>query len=200
MTTTTYRDIPGYDGYMAGSDGSIWSCWKCFGTARGWERTSQPQRQLRSQPVRSGHLKVTLYIAGRRLHRYVHALVMFAFKGPRPYPKAEVRHLDGMASNNTPDNLVWGTHRENADDRIAHGRVPKGCDNGKSKLTPPIVKAIVKRWLNGENVHTMVRDYKMSRPAIYGVLKGRVWGHVTGIQSSSKAIPRNLPLVRGTKN
>jgi hypothetical protein len=43
----------------------------------------------------------------------VHVLVCEAFNGPKPFPKAVVMHDDEDGSNNGPDNLKWGTQKEN---------------------------------------------------------------------------------------
>ena len=43
----------------------------------------------------------------------VHQAVCAAFHGPKPFPKAVVIHLDEDAHNNSPENLKWGTQKEN---------------------------------------------------------------------------------------
>lgn len=43
----------------------------------------------------------------------VHRLVCEAFHGPPPFPRAVVIHLDENALNNRPENLRWGTQKEN---------------------------------------------------------------------------------------
>lgn len=51
--------------------------------------------------------------AGRQAPRKVHQLVCEAFHGPKPFEQAVVIHLDENALNNRPENLKWGTQREN---------------------------------------------------------------------------------------
>lgn len=58
---------------------------------------------------------------GKRRVVYLHYLVVRAFHGTKPFPKAVTRHLDGNAQNNRPENLCWGTVRENVHDSIKHG-------------------------------------------------------------------------------
>lgn len=43
----------------------------------------------------------------------VHRLVCEAFHGPAPQGKEYVLHLDEDAHNNRPENLRWGTQKEN---------------------------------------------------------------------------------------
>lgn len=51
--------------------------------------------------------------AARQAPRKVHQLVCEAFHGPKPFPEAVVLHLDEDALNNRPENLRWGTQKEN---------------------------------------------------------------------------------------
>lgn len=43
----------------------------------------------------------------------IHRLVCEAFHGPAPEEKPYVIHLDEDALNNRPDNMKWGTQKEN---------------------------------------------------------------------------------------
>lgn len=51
--------------------------------------------------------------AAKQAPRKVHQLVCEAFHGPKPFPDAIVLHLDEDALNNRPENLRWGTQKEN---------------------------------------------------------------------------------------
>ena len=65
-------------GYLAGSDGRIWSI-RPPGPGR--PRLARP-RPLAVQPGRDGYLKVDLYdVDGRRQSRKVHLLILEAFAG-----------------------------------------------------------------------------------------------------------------------
>jgi len=53
-------------------------------------------------------------IASRRFgNMKVHRLVCEAFHGPAPFRNAVVIHLDEVGVNNRPENLKWGTQKEN---------------------------------------------------------------------------------------
>lgn len=43
----------------------------------------------------------------------IHQLVCEAFHGPAPFEGAVVMHVDENAANNRPENLKWGTQKEN---------------------------------------------------------------------------------------
>ena len=49
----------------------------------------------------------------RKKPRKVHQLVCEAFHGPKPFPSAVVIHEDENGHNNRPENLRWGTQKEN---------------------------------------------------------------------------------------
>lgn len=49
----------------------------------------------------------------RQAPRKVHQLVCEAFHGPRPFDEAVVIHIDEDGLNNRPENLRWGTQKEN---------------------------------------------------------------------------------------
>lgn len=95
----------------------------------GWTRTVRggvlrPGKFM--QTLHTHYLSVALCREGRQKTFGVHILVCAAFHGPKPFAKAEVRHLDGDGENNTPDNLRWGTHAENMRDITRHGRHANG--------------------------------------------------------------------------
>ena len=60
------------------------------------------------------HIMVRRWGEGpRQQPRKVHQLVCEAFHGPKPFPDAVVIHIDEDAHNNRPENLRWGTQKEN---------------------------------------------------------------------------------------
>lgn len=69
----------------------------------------------------NGKYAVVYLGKGKRLKRSV--LVCLAFHGPKPFAKAEVRHLDDVKRNDVPGNLAWGTRSENAKDAYRNKRM-----------------------------------------------------------------------------
>jgi len=53
-----------------------------------------------------------VYLFKRKTFK-VHFAVCETFNGLRPFPKAVVMHDDESSSNNAPDNLKWGTQKQN---------------------------------------------------------------------------------------
>lgn len=104
------RQIPGQPGYFATIDGDIWS--------------AHAGRNLKAYAC--GPRK---YLAFRPRFRgsniYVHRAVAEAWLGPRP-EGLQTRHLNGNNLDNRPSNLAYGTVKENAQDRMAHGTTHRG--------------------------------------------------------------------------
>lgn len=101
-----WRRIPGHPDYEVSDLGRVRS-WKTVGPG------GPPPRYL-TGGVSRGYRTVIVRTDGKRGDGFVHRLVAAAFLGPRPHPKAEVRHLDGDKANNRATNLEYGTHQENA--------------------------------------------------------------------------------------
>ena len=119
-STEIWLPVPGYEGYYEVSD---------QGSVRGIERTIEydglvrriTSRVLRPNPRKDyGHLQVSLSRDGRSKTHLVHTLATEAFHGPRPFPQAVSRHLNGFESDNRAENLQWGTVTENNRDTRWH--------------------------------------------------------------------------------
>lgn len=107
------KRIPGLSPYAADRDGNIWNL------ANKW-RSIGPRR-LHALLDMYGYLSVKLRIRGKYVAKKVHALVCLAFNGERPRGYNETRHLNGIRHDNRPENLSWGTTRDNYLDRVKHG-------------------------------------------------------------------------------
>lgn len=105
---------------------------------------------------------------------HVHRLVAEAFHGTRP-PGMQVRHLDGDNSNNTPENLSFGTQEENYEDRNRHGNLPRGEGHYKAKLSEAQVQAILRSPAPSSR---LAAKYGVTKAAIYGVRAGKSWREV----------------------
>lgn len=121
--STTFKDIPGFPGYRAGDDGTIWSCWRnCrWGSffSDKWHVIKPGVQKKRSFGRRYRY--VNLHDENGTIACRVHRLILLTFVGPCP-EGMQCRHLDGNPGNNRLDNLAWGTTEENIEDRKAHNR------------------------------------------------------------------------------
>lgn len=78
----------------------------------------------------------------------VHKLVCLAFHGKKPGGAQCIRHLDGDRMNNRPENLRWGTSKENAADTILHGRQVAGFDHPNMHISKTAALSIRTEYLN----------------------------------------------------
>ena len=103
-----------------------------------------------------------------------HRIICRQVNGESPDPKMEVRHLCGVRACVAPKHLVWGTHKENMNDKVEHGTAPRGANNGHTKLTEADV-----RWIRefGTNMprKAVAKMFGVSRHAIGRVVLRRDW-------------------------
>ena len=121
----------------------ILSCGKVFSHTN-WRNWGS--RELSQSLNTDGYPSVRLTINGNRHRIVVHKLVAIAFLKAKPSRKHQIRHLDGNKMNSHISNLVWGTAKDNANDREKHGRTSRGKNHSNSikkgfKLRAAIAKA-----------------------------------------------------------
>ena len=125
-----------------------------------------------------GYRRVKLMLPdGSKKKLMVASLVCEAFHGPKPDPAMHCAHWDGNSQNNNFQNLRWATPKENVgDDRIRHGRTPRGSKNGRCRVTERQVIEMRKKY-NGNHgeVASIAREYGLSRSATFSILKGINW-------------------------
>ncbi len=172
-----YRDIPGFPGYRIGSDGSVWS----IRTRRGeWAKT---WRRLKLSSRRGSSYVTACFRSGLRGHglksnvRYVHRLVLEAFRGPCP-DGMEARHLNGARTDNRLENLCWGTREENIADKKAHGTMLRGERHPNSKFTDDDIRAMRRMYDEGILQKTIARDFNTDQSTVGGIVRRDRWKHV----------------------
>lgn len=122
-------------------------------------------REIIASPSDNGYH--TVKVGKETIRR--HTLVCEAFHGLRP-ENHEVRHLDGDASNDNANNLMWGTRQENAQDAVKHGRV-----NGPAKLSWTQALEIRQRSSNGEGTSALAKEFGISPQAVCDIKANRTW-------------------------
>lgn len=83
-------------------------------------------------------------------NKLVHRLVAEAFHGA-PLHGAESMHLNHDPSDNSPDNLRWGTHADNMEMDRGNNHSFKGTENRNSKLSEAQVLAIKQAYQNRQS-------------------------------------------------
>ena len=148
-STVEYREIPGYPGYRAGSDGTIWSCWRQTRApvGRGFITFQSDEWVQVFGEVRARNTDNYRYIsirssAGNRQAVAAHRLVLLAFVGPPPTPKHQACHYDGNRLNKQIETLRWDTSKNNHAETKRHGTWPSGEVNRAAKITANDVRLI----------------------------------------------------------
>ena len=189
------RPVPGYEGYEADSEGTIW---RLFSTSY------YPAGRMQTHIGRGGYFRVSVRIGKKHSAIGVHRLVALAFHGV-PEPGMHARHLDGNCTNNRAENIAWGTAKENSADAIRHGTTPKGDRNGTrlhperlargdrhgtktkphsvlygekvtaAKLTESQVREIVAAFQSGLQQTELARRFGVSLSTIHDIITGRSW-------------------------
>ena len=77
---------------------------------------------LKPRQGTTGRLQVQVYHGASHATRSVHSLVCEAFYGPPPEGKPWALHRNGDHLDNRPENLYWGSPKDNAQDAKRHGR------------------------------------------------------------------------------
>lgn len=114
-----WKPVPSEPGILVSSHGRVLLPPRYAPMRNGGYRAYFP-RPRRGQVSRSSKdaahefLLVMVHCPDKRQRpRKVHQLVCEAFHGTKPFPEAVVIHLDENGKNNRPENLKWGTQKEN---------------------------------------------------------------------------------------
>lgn len=150
--------VPSVPGYYINRSGEVFSV-----------------RKLSTFVDRNGYARVS----SGRLRAAVHSLLAKTFLPKPKQGQNEVRHLDGNPSNNSLENLAWGTRAENAQDMARHGTL-KGEKNPKAKFSEQQVLQVVELRAAGRPHKEIARETGVSRASIKAILAGQNWSHVTG--------------------
>lgn len=119
--TEEWRDIRGYEGlYQVSSEGRV------FGVKRG--------KILSPRLNPQGYARYALCKDNEYAHFTGHRLVATAFLGEQPSDRPLVLHGPNGPTDNSVENLSWGTPSQNMLDRVRDGTdarsVTKACKNG----------------------------------------------------------------------
>lgn len=171
-----WRPIDDFPGYEVSNFGRVRSLDRVVvGPKR---KTTMHGRVLRAHRDEDGYQRIVLIKNGKSHWKGIHRLVLIAFVGDQP--DKIVRHLDNDPSNNRLDNIVWGTHLENQNDRIAAGTSNHGEKNGAAFLVEYQVIEIRARRSAGETITSLAREFGVTPTLINKIAIGEIWEGVGG--------------------
>lgn len=117
-----WRPVPEWEGfYEVSADGRVRSLPRRIDFDRLGQPFSRtlPGTDLQVMVSTRGYFKVSLTKPGLRTQRFIHDLVLEAFRGPKP-DGLQACHNDGDKGNNSAANLRYDTCQANIDDRERH--------------------------------------------------------------------------------
>lgn len=109
---------------------------------------------------KNGYYHVDLYHTNKSTKVAIHRLLAMHFI-PNPDNKRTVNHIDGCKTNNCLTNLEWSTDSEN----IQHA-YDNNLNHQPKKISTSDLEQIFSRFLQGENLTTIVKDYSFSLPTV----------------------------------
>ena len=155
--------VPGFEGnYSVDSLGNLIS----------YKR--RDKRYLIGGIDKDGYRKAILCMNGSRHHARIATLIAAAFIGPKPLGMV-VRHLDGNLLNNRPENLCYGTQKENIADKEIHGTKLMGESHPSSKLTE---RQVIEIRASKLSCAKLAKIYGMKSSGIDCVKNRRTWKHI----------------------
>ncbi|MFC4373261.1 NUMOD4 motif-containing HNH endonuclease [Nocardia halotolerans] len=116
-----WRPVPGFEEtYEVSNTGQVRSVDREV-TCRNGDIQHRKGRLRKGVLDKNGYPRVRLHSGGHGHSRYVHRLVLEAFRGEPPFPGVDGCHNDGDPTNNRVENLRWDTHSSNMYDVAKHG-------------------------------------------------------------------------------
>lgn len=158
-----WRPVPGASRYLVSDSGEVVSFVK------------RHPRKL--SPIRAGSYRAVQLVHddGRFAKRYLHHLVLEAFRGEAP-EGMEARHLDGDRFHNAAENLLWGTRKENHADKKRHGTTAAGERNPQAKLTREKVAEMRQMYrAGGWTYKRLAQAFGVSTMTALRAVKGESW-------------------------
>lgn len=117
-------------------------------------------------------------IASGRGSKGAHREMCRLARGEPPTPAHQTAHSCGNGHGGcvNPMHLSWKTARGNAEDRILHGRQPRGMSGAGAKLTDDAVKFI---RLSIDTNADLAKRFGVSRQTVAKARSGQTWAHLS---------------------
>ena len=168
---TTWLPIAGYEGfYEVSDDGQIRSLDRQILGPRGTFRIRRSQI-LSPALSTNGYLTIRLCRESVRSTKCVHRLVAEAFLGPCP-EGLQVRHGPGGRTDNSVENLSYGTAVENIAERDQDGW------GAARKMSPALIREMRALHASGVSYEELAIKYDISKPSVYRIARRLAWKNV----------------------
>lgn len=136
-------------------------------------------KTLKQKITSNGYLAISLCKNGIIKHISVHRVICLTFH-TNPKNKLEVNHINGVKTDNRPENLEWCTRSENSRHAIRTGlqKPILGEKNYNSVVSDADVIEIRKKYKKGVPVSEITNEYNISKSRLYEIRSGRVYKHL----------------------
>lgn len=175
-----WKPVVGFEGaYEVSDQGRVRSLDRVVEAQNRWGSTTRYVKRGRvlrplTNHARGGYRYANLRVDGQQSLRRVSVLVAAAFLGPRPEGQ-QVRHKNGVASDDRLSNLVYGTPAENAADKLLHGTHHRGERHPRAKLSEADVLSI--RASSASRLD-IAEKYAIDPRHVDSIRARRRWSHV----------------------
>lgn len=167
-----WKAIPGFEGKYEVSN---------FGEVRTLYFNKKILKQIRKYcTINYFYLFCVLLDNKKPIKKKIHRLVALAFL-ENPHEYECVLHLDNDTTNNKLENLMWGSKKMNAEQKVRDGRhVPmKGELHGLSKLTDKDVIEIKNKYIPRKyTLNKLAKEYNVSFSLIHKIVSNKSWKHI----------------------
>jgi hypothetical protein len=178
--TEEWRPVVGFEGlYAVSSLGRVRSLPRqtyCPTGPRGPRTISLKGRVLSASRDSKGYPHVGMRKDGAGVTIKIHVLVAAAFIGPRPAGH-QVCHIDGVKTNNAPENLYYGTPKQNAADSDRLGTRVRGSRVAKAKLNDDAIR-LIRVMAESMRQIDIAPMFGVDSSVISRIVAGKTWGHV----------------------
>lgn len=167
-----WREIPDVPNYEASSLGRIRSVARTVVNSwKGRLRVSTFRGRVRKLCLTEfGYHCVTVSYEGVQCTKMAHRLIAEAFIGPQP-DGHEINHINGVKTDNRPENLEYVTHADNVRHSFATGLVKR------VKLNAASASEI--RRLHGKvSASELASTYGVGPGCVYDIWGRRTWKHI----------------------
>jgi len=161
------KDIAGYGGnYAATTDGQIWS--------------HHSKRCLKLRIGRCGYLEAELYCPSKRrtVQRAVHRLIAEAYLSK--VAGFDVNHINGIKTDNRPDNLEYKSRGANIAHAVRLGLMPQGEKHWRHRLTESVVREIRRRHSDHqfESYRKLAAEFNIDVGHLCLIITRKAWKHI----------------------
>lgn len=164
-----WKDVAGYEGIYEIST---------HGRVKSHHNWGGKDRIIKPQPHEKGYHSYRLCKKGVRRKFRAHRLVYVAFIGPIP-PELQINHINGIKTDNRPENLEVVDARENSNHALRTGlNKCHGENSTAAKLTNADVFTIRSRNDNGESCVAICKDYPVGVNTIRSIVARTSWKYI----------------------